>query len=1040
VSALFPIRHLGPDQADRERMLGELGLESLEQLSQAVVPADILLSPDEAAMGLPQTCREAEALEELAAIASANRPGRALIGLGYHDTVTPALIQRHVLENPCWYTAYTPYQAEIAQGRLEALLNFQTLISELTGLPIANASLLDEGTAAAEAMALARAVCQRPQKRCFLVDQELLPQTLAVLRTRAEPLGIHLQPLDAEALAASLAAGASPEDALPADAFGLLLQLPGTAGRLWDPSPLLAAAAATGLISCAAIDPLAQVLLAPLGELGVDIAVGSLQRYGVPLGYGGPHAAFFATREAYRRQIPGRLVGVSRDAEGNQALRLALQTREQHIRRDKATSNICTAQVLLAVMAGFYAVHHGPEGLEAIAARILCLRQALAAALNAAGLAVDPGPGFDTVVLRSQRAGELLARADAADVLLRHGVRGEGGDALAISLDERSSPQELQRLLPILVGETNPDRCQAALAALAACLDDERHRRALSPCGPDLADASSMAAVDAAAGVESAPARSGASGAFAGLLEHAWGTLPRRREPWLRQEVFHRYRSETELLRYIQQLASRDLSLVHGMIPLGSCTMKLNAACELAPVSWSAFSRLHPFAPADRCRGYAQLAADLEAWLAAITGFAGVSLQPNAGSQGEYAGLLTIRAWHRSRGEGHRRICLIPTSAHGTNPASAVMAGLQVVPVACDEQGNIDLADLEARAREHADDLAALMVTYPSTHGVFEPGIRRICELVHACGGQVYLDGANLNAQVGLCKPGLYGADVCHLNLHKTFCIPHGGGGPGVGPIAVASHLLPFLPGHPLVPQAGQPSGSGRDGAADQRIGPVSAAPLGSAGILPISWMYIRLMGGSGLRLASQTALLAANLIARRLAPHYPVLYRGAGGWVAHECILDLRPLRRSCGIEVDDVAKRLMDYGFHAPTVSWPVAGTVMVEPTESEGLSEINRFCAAMEGIREEARAIEEGRADRLDNPLKGAPHTLAAVTADAWDRSYSRRQAAFPAGDQQRACKLWPAVARIDNAYGDRHLVCSCPSVEELAQAVPVEEVAA
>jgi len=995
VSALFPIRHLGPDQDDRGRMLAELGLDSLEQLSEAVVPADILLPAEQAAVALPQSCSEADALEELATIAAANRPARALIGLGYHDTITPALIQRHVLENPCWYTAYTPYQAEIAQGRLEALLNFQTLISELTGLPIANASLLDEGTAAAEAMALARAVCQRQQKSRFLVDQELLPQTLAVLQTRAEPLGIALTPIDAEALASSLAAGAPAEDALPLDAFGLLLQLPGTAGRLWDPAPLLAAARATGVISTAAVDPLAQVLLAPVGHLGVDIAIGSLQRYGVPMGFGGPHAAFFATREEFRRQIPGRLVGVSRDAEGNEALRLALQTREQHIRRDKATSNICTAQVLLAVMAGFYAVHHGPDGLEAIAGRILRLRQALAAALTAGGVTVDPGPGFDTVVVRSAQARELVARADAADLLLRHGVRGEGAnEALAISLDERSGPAELEALVRLLLADAAPTALDAAVAVLRDGLSD-------------------------------------AAGAPRALAAEAWGDLPRRQEPWLRQEVFHRHRSETELLRYIQRLANKDLSLVHGMIPLGSCTMKLNAACELAPVSWPAFSRLHPFAPAERCGGYARLAADLEAWLAAITGFAGVSLQPNAGSQGEYAGLLAIRAWHHSRGEGHRTVCLIPTSAHGTNPASAVMAGLQVVPVACDEQGNIDLEDLEAKATAHAANLAALMVTYPSTHGVFEPGIRRICALVHAHGGQVYLDGANLNAQVGLCKPGLYGADVCHLNLHKTFCIPHGGGGPGVGPIAVAQHLVPFLPGHPLGP-------GGSD--TPPPVGPVSAAPLGSAGILPISWMYIRLMGGAGLRLASQTALLAANVIARRLEPHYPVLYRGTGGWVAHECILDLRPLKRSCGLEVDDLAKRLMDYGFHAPTVSWPVAGTVMVEPTESESLAEIDRFCAAMEGIRREARAIEEGRCDPLDNPLKRAPHTLAAVTDDDWQRAYSRRQAAYPAGEAQRAHKFWPAVARIDNAYGDRHLVCTCPSVQDLATAMPVAEVAA
>jgi glycine dehydrogenase len=973
-------------------MLAELGLDSLEDLAASVVPADILLPPSAASEGLPEACCEAEALAELAAIASLNTPARSLIGLGYHGTATPALIQRHVLENPCWYTAYTPYQAEIAQGRLEALLNFQTLVSELTGLPIANASLLDEGTAAAEAMALSLAVSRRSGARRYLVDRAVLPQTLAVLATRAEPLGITVETIDAQGLAASLAAAGPLTDAgdgaaFPEDAFGLLLQLPGVEGRLWDPAPLLAAARAEGLISTAAVDPLAQVLLAPVGHLGADIAVGSLQRYGVPMGFGGPHAAFFATSEAYKRQIPGRLVGQSRDAEGNPALRLALQTREQHIRRDKATSNICTAQVLLAVMASFYAVHHGPEGLAAIARRILSLREALAEALTALGLPPEPGPGFDTLVVCTAAAASLRQRAAAAGFNLRQGSDGQqarSDESLAISLDELSSPEELQRLLEALAA----DSAQAAQAVGVL------HARL-------------------AAAPEASP------WALAGL--------PLRRDPWLRQEVFHRYRSETELLRYIQHLVSKDLSLVHGMIPLGSCTMKLNAAAELAPVSWPAFAQLHPFAPADQTRGYARLVADLEAWLGAITGFAGVSLQPNAGSQGEYAGLMVIRAWHRSRGEGHRRVCLIPTSAHGTNPASAVMAGMQVVAVACDEAGNIDLADLEAKTIAHAADLAALMVTYPSTHGVFETGIRRICQLVHDHGGQVYLDGANLNAQVGLCKPGLYGADVCHLNLHKTFCIPHGGGGPGVGPIGVAAHLVPFLPGHPLAAVGGAAAGLAGGG---EPIGPISAAPWGSAGILPISWMYIRMMGGAGLRTASQVALLAANLIAERLDPHFPVLYRGAGGRVAHECILDLRPLKRSCGLEVDDLAKRLMDYGFHAPTVSWPVAGTVMVEPTESESLAELDRFCAAMVAIRGEAAALESGVADPLDNPLKRAPHTLAAVTADRWDRAYTRSEAAFPAGPDQRASKIWPAVARIDNAFGDRNLVCTCPSVEEMA----------
>ena len=965
--ATFESRHIGPSAEDQRRMLAEVGAASLEDLAAQIVPADILLPPGEALVGLPEPCSEAQALAELAAIAGHNQVVRSLIGQGYYGTATPAVIQRHVFENPAWYTAYTPYQAEIAQGRLEALLNFQTLICELTGLPIANASLLDEATAAAEAMALARSVCKRPQALRFLVDQAVFPQTLAVLQTRAEPLGIELELIDAQALAGSGPGAAAPT--LAGDVFGMLLQLPGAGGGLWDPSPLLAAARLAGVITAVAIDPMAQVLLAPVAELGADIAVGSAQRFGVPMGFGGPHAAFFATTAAFKRQIPGRLVGQSLDAEGRPALRLALQTREQHIRRDKATSNICTAQVLLAVMAGFYAVHHGPDGLTAMASRLVGLRSALAAGLRALGLVPEGEPGFDTLTLRPPNPDALVARALAAGFNLR-----SAGAAVGISLDELSSLAELQALLASLA-EGADQAAQAQNACVAA-----------------LAQAS---------------------------VEQAWLDLPRRRAPWLSQAVFHQYRSETELLRYIQRLVGKDLSLIHGMIPLGSCTMKLNAAAELAPVSWPAFGQLHPFAPASQTAGYQQLAAQLEGWLAAITGFAGVSLQPNAGSQGEYAGLLAIRAWHRSRGEGHRKVCLIPVSAHGTNPASAVMAGMQVVPVACQDDA-IDEVDLAAKVKAHAGELAALMITYPSTHGVFEADLRRVCDLVHDHGGQVYLDGANLNAQVGLCKPGLYGADVCHLNLHKTFCIPHGGGGPGVGPIAVASHLVPFLPG------------SDGDGAAQ-----VSAAPLGSASILPISWMYIRMMGGSGLRTASQVALLAANVIAKRLDPHFPVLFWGANGWVAHECILDLRPLKRSIGLEVDDLAKRLMDYGFHAPTVSWPVAGTVMVEPTESESLAELDRFCAAMVAIRQEAAAIEAAQADPLNNPLKRAPHTLAAVTADVWDRPYSRQQAAFPAGETQRTNKFWPAVARIDNAYGDRNLVCSCPSVEEMAEAMAEEE---
>ena len=963
----FVQRHIGPTPAEQQSMLRDLGLPDLEALVRQVVPEPIRLEPAQALEGLPVGCQESQALAELQQIAAANEVRRSLIGLGYYGCITPALIQRHVFENPAWYTAYTPYQAEISQGRLEALLNFQTLISELTGLPIANASLLDEATAAAEAMALSLGACRNRKARRFLVDEAVFPQTWAVLETRAEPLELDLERVNPQELLERPEAFS--------DAFGLLLQLPGTSGALWHPGEVIAAAQAAGVIVTAAVDPLAQVLMAPVAELGVEIAVGSTQRLGIPLGFGGPHAAFFATTPTHQRKIPGRLVGQSVDAEGHLALRLALQTREQHIRRDKATSNICTAQVLLAVMASFYAVHHGPDGLTAIARRLVLLRELLRRGLEALGYPPEAAPGLDTLRVHCPDAADVIARAAAAGFNLR-----PEADGFAISLDELSDLEELQRLL-------------SALAALP--------QRA-----PDLAQLEHALLQES----QGQP-----------IEERLWGTLvPRRSRPWLQQPVFHRYRSETELLRYIQRLVSKDFSLVHGMIPLGSCTMKLNAAAELLPVSWPGFAGLHPFAPAHQSAGYRRLVADLEHWLAAITGFAGVSLQPNAGSQGEYAGLLVIRAYHRSRGDQQRRICLIPTSAHGTNPASAVMAGLTVVAVACDDQGNIDRADLQVKVETHMDELAALMVTYPSTHGVFEEGIREICALVHQHGGQVYLDGANLNAQVGLAKPGIYGADVCHLNLHKTFCIPHGGGGPGVGPIAVAFHLLPFLPGHPSAEACG----------GDQAIGPVSAAPWGSASILPISWMYIRMMGGAGLRQASAVSLLAANWLAHQLEDHFPVLYRGQSGRVAHECIFDLRPLKRSAGLEVDDLAKRLMDYGFHAPTVSWPVAGTVMVEPTESEGLAELQRFCDAMAAIRAEAAAIESGAMDPENNPLKRAPHTLSAVTADVWDRPYSRQQAAYPQGEAQQQGKLWPAVARIDNAFGDRNLVCTCPSVEEMA----------
>ncbi|WP_341885503.1 aminomethyl-transferring glycine dehydrogenase [Synechococcus sp. UW140] len=946
----FVQRHLGPSPFDQALMLERLGCQNLEELLQQCVPAAILLSPEEALGGLPEGCPEGEALADLQKLASENKLLRSLIGLGYYSCPTPALLQRHVFENPAWYTAYTPYQAEIAQGRLEALLNFQTLISELTGLPIANASLLDEATAAAEAMALARGVSNRPESKRFHVQADLFPQTLAVLQTRAEPLAIELVLEDPAEMEFS------------SDSFGLLLQLPGASGACPNPGAVIARAKAAGALVIAVVDPLAQVLMEPVANLGVDIAVGSAQRFGVPLGFGGPHAAFFACSETYKRQIPGRLVGVSKDKEGNPALRLALQTREQHIRRDKATSNICTAQVLLAVLAGFYAVHHGPAGLWAQAQQVQRLTAALAKGLSQLGFELVAEPSFDTLRLVVADPASWIARAEAAGFNFL-----ELADGLGISLDACSDEKELEQLLNLF----------AAGLGLAA---------------PPLASL-----------FEACPPGVGGIGP--------------RLKPWLQQEVFQCYRSETELLRYIQRLVAKDFSLVHGMIPLGSCTMKLNGAAELLPVSWPAFSAMHPFAPADQYRGYSRLIADLEQWLALLTGFAAVSLQPNAGSQGEYAGLLVIRAWHRSRGEGHRRVCLIPTSAHGTNPASAVMAGMQVVAVQCDSNGNIDRQDLAAKAAEHSNQLAALMVTYPSTHGVFEEGITEICSLVHGHGGQVYLDGANLNAQVGVCKPGGFGADVCHLNLHKTFCIPHGGGGPGVGPIAVAAHLAPYLPGHPLVSCGGS-----------QAIGAIAAAPWGSASILPISWMYIRMMGGAGLRQATAVALLAANDLAERLDPHYPVLYRGANGRVAHECILDLRPLKNSAGLEVDDLAKRLMDYGFHAPTVSWPVAGTVMVEPTESESLKELDRFVEAMVAIRAEVAAIETGQSDPQNNPLKRAPHTQAALTADQWDRPYSRQQAAFPVAGL-KTNKLWPAVARIDNAYGDRNLVCSCPSVQEL-----------
>jgi len=938
----FRDRHIGPDPREIAAMLDTVGLDSLDALIDATVPDSIRLKRP---LDIPETASEHRVLAELRSTASANRVFRSLLGMGYHDCITPPVIQRNILENPGWYTQYTPYQPEIAQGRLEALLNFQTMIADLTGLEIANASLLDEGTAAAEAMTMSRAV-SRGDARAFFVSAACHPQTIEVIRTRAGPLGIDVL------------VGGHDELQFSAPIFGALLQYPATDGSLVDYRPFIERAHAAGALVTVAADLLALTLLVPPGELGADIAVGSAQRFGVPLGYGGPHAAYFATREEFKRQVPGRIVGVSRDASGRRALRLALQTREQHIRREKATSNICTAQVLLAVMASMYAVYHGPEGLRNIARRVHRLAAALAEGLRRAGFTLGSRPFFDTVLVQSgpRALSDVFEEARARGINLR----AYPGGALGAALDETTRAEDVAELVEIFAG---PGAAPHDVRRLAEEVDD------------------------------ALPSR------FA------------RTSPFLTHEVFNLHHSETEMLRYMRRLEARDLSLTTSMIPLGSCTMKLNATVEMVPVTWPELGRIHPFAPLEQARGYRAIFRQLEEWLAEITGFAAVSLQPNAGSQGEYAGLLVIRRYHESRGQTERTVCLIPQSAHGTNPASAVMAGLRVVVVACDSQGNIDVADLAAKAQQHAATLAALMVTYPSTHGVFEESIREICATVHRHGGQVYMDGANMNAQVGLCRPGDFGADVCHLNLHKTFCIPHGGGGPGMGPIGVAAHLAPFLPTHPVIASGGESA-----------IGPVSSAPWGSASILAIPWVYVALMGGAGLTEATRVAILNANYVARRLEPHYPVLYKGKRGWIAHECILDLRALRASAGIEVEDVAKRLMDYGFHAPTISFPVAGTIMVEPTESEAKGELDRFCEAMISIRGEIAAIEAGRSDRRDNLLKNAPHTAEALLASTWNHPYSREEAAFPA-PWTREHKFWPAVGRIDNVYGDRNLTCTC-----------------
>jgi len=943
----FVDRHIGTTDAEQAEMLKVLGYASRSALIEAAVPPAIRLREP---LALSAAKGEEEALAELKAMARKNRVLKSYIGQGYYGTLTPGVILRNVLENPAWYTAYTPYQPEISQGRLEALVNFQTMVCDLTGLAIANASMLDEATAAAEAMTLARRVGKSASNAIWVAD-DALPQTIDVMRTRALPLGLEVQVGPAAA-----AAGA--------DCFAALLQYPGVNGDVRDYRALAEALHARGALVLVAADPLALTLLAAPGEWGADVVVGSSQRFGVPMGFGGPHAAFFATRDEFKRSLPGRLVGVTIDSNGQPAYRLALQTREQHIRREKATSNICTAQVLLAVIAAMYAVYHGPVGLATIAARIHRLTGVLAAGLKQFGVAVVNDTFFDTLtVATGERSFELHAAAASRGANLRQ----VDATHVGVSLDETTTREDVRLLWQIFAPE-------------GAALPDFD---ALEP-----------------------------------TVDDAYPVALHRRSPFLTHPTFNRYHSETEMLRYLRRLADRDIALDRSMIPLGSCTMKLNAVVEMIPITWREFAHMHPFAPAGQTAGYREMIAGLERMLCAATGYAAVSLQPNAGSQGEYAGLLIIRAYHASRGEAHRNVCLIPSSAHGTNPASAHMAGMRVVVVACDNQGNVDLADLGAKAEAHRADLAAIMVTYPSTHGVFEAGIRDICDIVHAHGGQVYVDGANLNALVGLAAPGAFGADVSHLNLHKTFCIPHGGGGPGVGPVAVRAHLAKFLPGHRMLD------------AKPEAIGPVSAAPYGSAGILPISWMYIAMMGADGLKAATESAILAANYIAKRLSPHYPVLYSGSGGLIAHECILDLRPVKETSEVTVDDVAKRLMDYGFHAPTMSFPVPGTLMIEPTESESKAELDRFVDAMIAIREEIGAIENGRMDRVDNPLKNAPHTAATLLAANWAHAYSREKAAYPVL-ALKSDKYWPPVGRADNVYGDRNLICTCVPIAEYAE---------
>ena len=939
----FIRRHIGPSSEDQEEMLHAIGLSTMSELIEKVVPASIR---SHAPLALGEPRGEVQVLEDLRRIAEKNRVLKSCIGQGYYDCHTPTVILRNLLENPAWYTAYTPYQPEISQGRLEVLLNFQTMVSDLTGMDIANASLLDEATAAAEAMTFCRRLSKSKSKK-FFVSSDCHPQTIDVVRTRAEPIGIEV------------IVGDERSDLAAIDCFGVLVQYPGTSGEVRDPTDIAEVVHAKGALLAVAADLLALTLLRPPGESGADVVVGSAQRFGVPLGFGGPHAGYFATRDLYKREMPGRLVGVSVDAKGHKAYRLALQTREQHIRREKASSNICTAQALLAMMAAMYASYHGSQGLATIAQRVHRFAVVLAAGLSGVGAQVQNQVFFDTITIKTDtRTAEIHQAARDSGINLREIDAGQVG----VSLDETTTVSDIETLWKVFAasGEAVP-----SFNAIEAAIDDR----------------------------------------FPNSLQ--------RTTAFLTHPVFNKYHSETEMLRYLRSLADKDLALDRTMIPLGSCTMKLNATTEMIPVTWKEFGGLHPFVPHDQSAGYLQLTRELEQMLCACTGYDAVSLQPNSGAQGEYAGLLAIRAWHASRGEAHRNVCLIPSSAHGTNPASAQMVGMQVVVVGCDEDGNVDVNDLRAKAAKHADNLSAIMITYPSTHGVFEERVAEVCAIVHEHGGQVYIDGANLNAQVGLSQPGVYGGDVSHLNLHKTFCIPHGGGGPGVGPIGVKAHLAPFLPGHRQLDE--------------RKTGAVSAAPWGSASILPITWTYIALMGADGLKQATEAAILSANYLARRLAPHYPILYTGANGLVAHECIVDLRPIKDETDVSAEDVAKRLIDFGFHAPTMSFPVPGTLMIEPTESEPKAELDRFCEAMIKIRQEIAAVQRGESDRANNPLKNAPHTAADIAVEKWDRSYSREQAVFPVSSLNQS-KYWSPVGRVDNVYGDRNLVCSCPPLSD------------